>query len=106
MAKGGEFMETYEANLIADGENHRLELNSKTSILRIPFTDDSPNEIKSTFNHLIQRLKSEHFNFKLNDVGNDLFSQIAVEYVQQLNKELTTAYGELSHNGLLNPPTI
>ena len=97
-------MEMYDAKMINDGENHHMELNMKTATLKISMTEDLPNEIKATFNQLILRLKIEHFNFNLGDVDTDLFSQIAKEYIGQLNKELTTIHTELAHYGLLQNP--
>lgn len=97
-------MEMYDAKMVKDGENHYLELNIQTSIQKISMTEDLPNEIKAVFNQLILRLKMEHFNFNLADVDTDLFSQIAKEYIGQLNKELTTIYTELVHHGLLLNP--
>lgn len=104
LVKGGGYMEMYEAKMIKDGENHHLELNIKTNTLKISMTEDLPNEIKSAFNQLILRLKIEHFNFNLDDADTDLFSQIAKEYIGQLNKELTTIHTELTHHGLLSNP--
>ncbi|OGU13735.1 MAG: hypothetical protein A2076_09945 [Geobacteraceae bacterium GWC2_53_11] len=79
----------------------------ESPFLKVSFdslTEDLPNEIKAVFNQLILRLKMEHFNFNLADVDTDLFSQIAKEYIGQLNKELTTIYTELVHHGLLLNP--
>lgn len=104
MAKGEESMEMYDAKMIKDGENHHLELNIKTATLLISMTEDLPNEIKAAFNQLILRLKIEHFNFNIGDVDTDLFSQIAKEYIGQLNKELTTIHTELAHHELLPNP--
>jgi hypothetical protein len=104
LAKGEEYMEMYDAKMIKDGENHHLELNIKTFTLKISMTEDLPNEIKAAFNQLIHRLKIEHFNFDLGDVDTDLFSQIAKEYIGQLNKELTTIHTELAHHDLLLNP--
>lgn len=104
MVKGEEYMEMYDAKMIKDGENHYLELNIKTATLKISMTEDLPNEIKATFNKLILRLKIEHFNFKLGEIDTDLFSQIAKEYIGQLNKELTAIHTELGHHKLLLDP--
>ena len=104
MAKGEEYMEMYDAKMMKDGENNHLELNIKTATLQISMTEDLPNEIKAAFNQLILRLKIEHFNFKLGDIDTDLFSQIAKEYIGQLNKELTTIHTELAHHDLLTKP--
>lgn len=97
-------MEMYDAKMTNDGENHFLELNIISTTLKISMTEDLPNEIKAAFNQLILRLKIEHFNFNVGDVGTDLFSQIAKEYIDQLNKELTTIHNELAHHGLLPNP--
>lgn len=106
MVKGEEYMEMYNSKMIKDGENVHLELDIKTATLKIPITEDLPNEIKAAFNMLILRLKIELFNFNLTDVDTDLFSQVAKEYIGQLNKELTTIHTELAHHGLLQHPVL
>ncbi len=94
-------MEMYKATVVKEGDNHYIKLIVKSKTLSIPMTEDLPNEIKDVFNQLILLLKTEQFNFKCEDVESDLFSQVAVEYIKQLNKELNTVYSELSDHGLL-----
>ena len=102
MEKEGKYMETYKAKVVKDDSNHFIELSLKQDKLKISMTDDVPNDIKDVFNQLIVHLKSDHFNFQLEDVGTDLYSQIATEYIKQLNDDLTAVYKELEHHGLLN----
>lgn len=99
-------METCNARVVKEEPNHYIELSLKQGALKISMTEDVPNDVKSIFNQLIVQLKSEQFNFNLIELGNDLFSQIAAEYITQLNNELTTVYKELEHHELLNKNPI
>ena len=63
-------------------------------------SSDKPNEVKSAFNDLIALLKEGKIKIKLSDVGQDLFSQVAEEYIKQLNRELLEVYGEIEQYGL------
>lgn len=94
-------MEMYKAEVTVNGESRNLELSLPSEVLTFPLTEDVPNEIKAAFNKLIMHLKVVEFQFKIENAGTDLFSQVATEYVAQLNKEIKTVYAELKHHGLL-----
>ena len=72
-----------------------------TDAIQIPISEDDPNEVKRSFNRLIARLKSGVFQIKLKDLGQDLFSQVANEYLKQLNKEIIEVHGEMAQYGLV-----
>ena len=67
---------------------------------RIPLTQDSPNETKRVFNHLITSLKKGKFAFNLQDQTEDLYYFICSEYLKQLNGEIADVYSQLKKNGL------
>jgi hypothetical protein len=94
-------MDTVNAAIEADGDRYFIAIALENGAVRIPISDDSPNHIKSAFNSLIQRARSGEFRIDLQPVGDDLFSQVAKEYVTQLNKELAEVCAELEKFGLL-----
>ena len=63
--------------------------------------DDKPNEAKSAFNKIITRIKAGEFQIKLDEVGEDLFSLVANEYLAQLNREIQEVHGEMNQYGLV-----
>ena len=89
-------METYNASVINKDDNWFLVLSISGGDLSIPLTQDEPLVIKSVFNELILKLKEKEFEFNFQDTGNDLFTQIAKEYIKQLNTELSSVHKELS----------
>ncbi len=94
-------METYDASVINEEDDWFLVLSINGDSLRIPLTKDEPLAIKSVFNDLILKLKEKEFEFKIQEPGDDLFSQIAKEYIKQLNTELKSVFKELSDYGLV-----
>jgi hypothetical protein len=64
-------------------------------------SEDKPNEVKSAFNRLIARIKDGVFQIELTEVGEDLFSQVANEYITQLNREIQEVHGEMEQYGLV-----
>mgnify|MGYP000512821254 CR=1 FL=1 len=72
---------------------------AKSILEALPYIKKYANEtfvIKSVFNELIMKLKEKEFEFNFQDTGNDLFTQIAKEYIKQLNTELESVHKELS----------
>ena len=63
-------------------------------------SDDKADEVKSAFNKLIVRVKKGEFQVKLGGLGDDLFSQVANEYIKQLNREIKEVHAELKQHGL------
>ena len=64
-------------------------------------SEDDPIEIKRSFNKIILRLKKRKFQLKFEETDQDLFCQVAKEYLDQLNKEIIEVYEEMEQHGLL-----
>jgi len=94
-------METIKASVVQIEEKHFLKIEAKDREIRIPMSEDKPNEVKSAFNKLIARLKEGEFQIKLEGVGEDLFSQVASEYIKQLNREIREVHSEMKQYGLV-----
>lgn len=96
-------METISAKVIKNEEQFYIEIDiSSEEKVLIPMSEDKPNEVKVAFNRLILLLKDGLFEIVLTDVKGDLFSQVANEYINQLNRELGEVYGEMDEYNLLN----
>jgi len=95
-------METIKASIQCKDEKYFIQIESGEDGIAIPISEDKPNDIKSAFNKLIARLKSGKFQIQLENVRDDLFSQVANEYITQLNSELVEVYGEMSRHGLVS----
>ena len=94
-------METIKANVVQVDEKYFIDIKDKENTIRIPMSEDKPNEVKSAFNKLIARIKAGEFQIDLAEVGEDLFSQVANEYITQLNREIQEVYGEMQQYGLV-----
>ena len=95
-------METVKAKVVELEEKHFIKIETGDEEINIPISEDKPNEVKSAFNMLIARIKEGEFEIKLEDVGQDLFSQVASEYVTQLNREIQEVRGEMKDYGLVD----
>lgn len=94
-------METISATVEQLNDKHFIKINMGTEEIRIPMSDDNPNAVKSAFNKIIIRIKDGEFRIKLEKVGEDLFSQVAKEYINQLNREIHEIHGEMKQYGLV-----
>jgi hypothetical protein len=94
-------MEIIKVSVVLDNGNHFIKIGEADHTIRIPMSEDKPNDVKSAFNRLIVRLKNGEFELKMDEVRDDLFSQVANEYITQLNKEIKEVYGEMERYGLL-----
>lgn len=94
-------METVEASVVKEDEEHFIEIAIKEEPIWIPLSEDKPNEVKSVFNKLIKQIKEGAFEIKLEVVGEDLFSQVANEYIIQLNREIAEVRDEMIELGLV-----
>ena len=94
-------MVTLEAMVECIEEKYFLKINVEEKPVSIPLSDDNPNEVKSAFNKLIQRIKIGEFTIKLDKVGDDLFSMVANEYLTQLNREIQEIYSQMKAHNLL-----
>ena len=95
------FMETVKATVVQLDEKHFIKIEIGEEEIKIPISEDKPNEVKSAFNKLIVRIKEGGFEIKLEDIGQDLFSQVANKYVTQLNREIQEVRGEMKDYGLV-----
>ena len=93
-------METISATVESRDSQHFIKIGTEDMDIIIPMSEDKPNEVKSAFNKIIVRIKSGEFQIKLEEVGEDLFSQVANEYITQLNREIREIYGEMKEYGL------
>jgi methyl-accepting chemotaxis protein len=96
-----EFMAKVRATVQGVGDKHYLDIELESDTVRIPMSDDNPNHVKSAFNRLIERAKSGEFTVELDKIGDDLFSQVANEYVGQLNREIKEVRAEMKQLNLL-----
>ena len=100
MEREGKSMQTIKATVVQDDGKHFINIEEKDLIIRIPMSKDKPNEVKSAFSKLITRMKDGAFRIELDEVGEDLFSQVANEYITQLNREIQEVYSEMDQYGL------
>lgn len=94
-------METVKATVVEIEEKHFIKIEIGGDGIKIPISEDKPNEVKSAFNKLIARIKEGEFEVTLEGIGQDLFSQVANEYVTQLNREIQEVRGEMKDYGLV-----
>jgi len=100
LEREGKSMQTIKATVVQDDGKHFINIEEKDLIIRIPMSKDKPNEVKSAFSKLITRMKDGAFRIELDEVGEDLFSQVANEYITQLNREIQEVYSEMDQYGL------
>jgi hypothetical protein len=96
--------EVLEAFVRVEDDKYTLEIRLGDEAAIIPLSQDQPNEVKSAFNKLIVRLKAGLFRIDLKEAGEDLFSQVSKEYLEQLNSELEEVFGEMVSAGLSDAP--
>lgn len=96
------YMETHKATINRENAKTSLCLSIGDREFEIILTEDKPNEVKNVFNQLLLELKNREFNFVLEDSNEDLFYHICLEYISQLNAELSSIYNELKDYDLLN----
>lgn len=94
-------METIKATVDQVDTKYFINVEDEDQTIRIPISEDKPNEVKSAFNKLITRIKKGEFQIKLPGAGEDLFSQVANEYITQLNREILEVHSEMKQYGLV-----
>jgi len=72
-------METIRATVENLEDKYVIKIESEGEVISIPMSEDKPNEVKSAFNKILTRIKTGEFQIKLEEVGEDLFSQVAFE---------------------------
>lgn len=94
-------METIRATVESIDDKYFIKIKTGDEEISIPMSDDKPNDVKSAFNKIITRIKAGEFQIKLDEVGEDLFSLVANEYLAQLNREIQEVHGEMKQYGLV-----
>ncbi len=94
-------METIKATIVQVDDKQYIRIGDEKDAIDIPMSEDKPNEVKNAFNRLIDRIKNGEFRIELNEVREDLFSQVANEYITQLNREIQGVHDEMEQYGLL-----
>jgi hypothetical protein len=94
-------MATIKATVENLEDKHFIKIQTEEEEIIIPISEDKPNEVKSAFNKIIALLKTGEFQIDIEEVGGDLFSQVAKEYLSQLNREITEIYNEMKQYGLI-----
>lgn len=94
-------MEIINATVESLDDKYFIKIKTGGEEIRIPMSDDKPNEVKSAFNKIITRIKAGEFQIKLEEVGEDLFSLVANEYLTQLNREIQEVRNEMKQYGLV-----
>ena len=95
-------MEPINATVVEIDEKHFIRIENAGEKIEIPLSEDKPNEVKTAFNKLIIWVKQGEFEIKIEAVGADLFSQVAKEYIMQLNREIREVRGEMKDLGLVD----
>jgi hypothetical protein len=93
-------METIKASISVVDEKRYIKIELEDEEVLIPMSEDQADKIKTEFNKLIIRIKKNVFQIKLEGIGEDLFSQVASEYIQQLNREIKEVYAEMKQYDL------
>jgi len=94
-------MEAIKAFVVQVEEKRYINMIIGDVEIRIPMSEDKPNEVKSAFNKLIASIQDTDFQIEMKEVGEDLFSQVANEYIAQLNREIQEVRGEMKRFGLV-----
>ena len=94
-------MEKINARIEETNGKYFISIADEFEDILIPISDDRPNEVKSAFNKLIAKLKEGEFEIELQDIGTDLASQVATEYIKQLNQELCEIHSEMARHKLV-----
>ena len=62
-------METIKATVEVLDEKHFIKIEAGDDEIRIPMSEDKPNDVKSAFNKLVARIKDAEFQIELEEVG-------------------------------------
>lgn len=98
-------MVTLEATVEFVDDKYILKIDVGDDAVTIPLSDDNPNAVKSAFNQLLQRIRLGAFSISLREVGDDLFSMVANEYLTQLNREIQEVRSQMEEYGLVKTET-
>jgi hypothetical protein len=93
-------MATVRATVAQIDEKHFIKIDLEDGPVLVPISDDKADDVKKAFNKLIVRIKKGEFQAKLETAGEDLFCQVANEYIKQLNREIKEVHAEMKQHGL------
>jgi hypothetical protein len=93
-------METLKAEVAQQDDSRFIQITKDDAEIKIPLTEDNPNAVKSAFNELITLAKQDDLEIEMDEVGPDLYSQVAREYIAQLNREIQEVRREMQDIGL------
>ena len=94
-------METINAKVIETDDKHFICITKEDQTIEISLSDDKPNAVKSAFNKLLEWVRKGKFEIVMDNSGSDLFSEVAKEYISQLNREVQEVHAEMEDLGLL-----
>lgn len=94
-------METINAKVVETDNKHFICIENQEEEIKIPLSEDKPKEVKSTFNKLLEWVRKGKFEIVMDNSGSDLFSEVAKEYIAQLNREIQEVHAEMEDLGLL-----
>jgi hypothetical protein len=93
-------MEAVKAMVAQIDKKQFIKIELGDGAVLIPMSDEKADDVKSAFNKLIVQIKKGEFQVKLEGPGDDLFSQVANEYIKQLNREIKEVHAEMKQHGL------
>lgn len=94
-------MDYVNARVMNIEDNHFIEIDIEP-LVRIPISSDEPNHVKSAFSTILTKLRKGVFQINLlEEPQQNLFYLVAVEYIGQLNTELTEVFHELERHGFI-----
>ncbi len=94
------YMEAVKATVAQIDEKQFIRIELQDGAVLIPMSDDKADEVKSAFNKLIVRVKKGRIPSQARGYGRRPVSQVANEYIKQLNREIKEIYAELKQHGL------
>lgn len=99
-------MDYVNARVMNIEDNHFIEIDIEP-LVRIPISSDEPNHVKNAFSTILTKLRKGFFQINLlEEPQQNLFYLVAVEYIGQLNTELTEVYHELERHGFVEEKQI
>jgi len=93
-------MAAVRATVTQNDKEQVIKIELEDGAVLIPMSDDKADAVKSAFNKLIVRIKKGEFQIKIESTGDDLFLQVANEYIKQLNREIKEVHAEMQQHGL------
>lgn len=102
LEKEEKYMVIVNAVLSEVEKKYSIDINFNDEIISIPISETNANVVKSSFNTLLRYLKQGEFTIELEGTYTGLFYHVAVEYIEQLNKELSEVYKEMEQYGFID----